>query len=144
MAARIRRARERQSLTQEELAVRSGISVSFASLLERGERSPSYETLLQVAFALGVAPTELLGEADAASAFEPHVAQLNDFVAQNRLGPAEVEKMISVARVMFYLGGDKPRGASEGKDFCAHAGCCKDVLARGLCSAHYHRARRAR
>ncbi|HYX92521.1 MAG TPA: helix-turn-helix transcriptional regulator, partial [Myxococcaceae bacterium] len=39
--------RERRGMTQEDFAQRGGISISFASLLERGERSPSYETLVQ-------------------------------------------------------------------------------------------------
>ena len=56
---RIRALRERRGLTQEDFADRCGVSVSFASLLERGERSPSYETLLQVAAALGLPPSEL-------------------------------------------------------------------------------------
>jgi transcriptional regulator with XRE-family HTH domain len=59
LARRIRALRERRGLTQEDFAARCGISVSFASLLERGERSPSYETLLQVASALGLPPSEL-------------------------------------------------------------------------------------
>src|SRR5881628_1274405 len=46
LAGRIRHMRERRGLTQEDFAAACGISVSFASLLERGERSPSYETLV--------------------------------------------------------------------------------------------------
>src|SRR5713101_5755864 len=54
LARRIRSLRERQGITQEEFATRCGISVSFASLLERGERSPSYETLLRISQALEI------------------------------------------------------------------------------------------
>ena len=49
VARKIRTLRERHGMTQEDFAARCGISVSFASLLERGERTPSYETLVQVA-----------------------------------------------------------------------------------------------
>ena len=52
LARRVRALRESLRLTQEEFATRCGISVSFASLLERGERSPSYETLVDVAKSL--------------------------------------------------------------------------------------------
>ena len=90
LARRIRALRERRGLTQEDFAARCGISVSFASLLERGERSPSYETLLQVAAALGLPPSELfrLEEDDDTGA-----DRLVHFVRQRRLdargrGPA--------------------------------------------------------
>src|SRR5690242_14439846 len=59
LARRVRALRESLSLKQEELARRCGISVSFVSLLERGERSPSYETLLLIAKALEVPVQEL-------------------------------------------------------------------------------------
>src|SRR5688572_4278263 len=68
LAARIRELRERMGLTQEDLAVRSRISVSFISMIERGERSPSYETLVQLAEALEVPLSELFR----ASTSEPY------------------------------------------------------------------------
>lgn len=71
LARRIRALRERRGMTQEDLAARCGISVSFASLLERGERSPSYETLLQVASALQLPLWELLRLEDTQDAVPP-------------------------------------------------------------------------
>src|ERR671914_379353 len=68
LARRIRALRERLGLTQEDFATRCGISVSFASLLERGERSPSYETLVDVSEALEVPLSELFRDV----ATEPH------------------------------------------------------------------------
>src|SRR5258708_20232472 len=54
LARRIRVWRERQGLTQESFSAKCGISVSFASLLERGERSPSYETLVRISQAFEI------------------------------------------------------------------------------------------
>src|SRR5688572_31274911 len=71
LARRVRALRESLSLKQEELARRCGISVSFVSLLERGERSPSYETLLLVAKALEVPVQELFRDRS-----EEHTSEL--------------------------------------------------------------------
>jgi transcriptional regulator with XRE-family HTH domain len=53
---RIRELRERHrpALTQDALAERAGISVSFLSMIERGERCPHLVTLEQLATALAV------------------------------------------------------------------------------------------
>lgn len=51
---RVRQLRNRASLTQEQLAERAQISVSFLSMIERGERAPHLETLEKLAFALEV------------------------------------------------------------------------------------------
>ncbi len=46
-------------LTQETLAERANISVSFLSMIERGERSAHIDTLSSLADALGVSIDEL-------------------------------------------------------------------------------------
>lgn len=57
----LRRARRAAGLTQEELAVRAGISVDSISLLERGlTRAPHQETLNLLAEALQLEPAEQL------------------------------------------------------------------------------------
>ena len=50
----IRRLRDRRGLTQEELANRSGIHVSYLSGIERGRRNPSLRSIRRLAKALGV------------------------------------------------------------------------------------------
>lgn len=50
----IRRLRRARNLSQEDLAERAGISVSTLSRIERGEVIPSFETLRELAAALGV------------------------------------------------------------------------------------------
>lgn len=143
LARRIRALRERRGLTQEDFAARCGISVSFASLLERGERSPSYETLLQVAAALGLPPSELfrLEEEDDTGA-----DRLVHLIRQRQLSRGDVDRLLTVAELMFAEA--VPRREREENEpepaRCAEPGCGRAVLARGLCVAHYHRARRAK
>jgi len=142
LARRIRALRERRGLTQEDFAKACGISVSFASLLERGERSPSYDTLLQVASALGLPLSELLREPDAD--LDEGEARLLEFLRTRRLGRTQVERLLAVAQVMFEAGAPagEPREAPGPR--CREPGCGRGVLARELCAAHYHRQRRAR
>ncbi len=61
VAGNVRRLRSRKKLSQKALADRVGISVSYVSMLERGQRSPPLETIEKMAKALGVAPAVLLG-----------------------------------------------------------------------------------
>jgi transcriptional regulator with XRE-family HTH domain len=60
-AANVRRLRAKKSLSQKALADKVGISVSYVSMLERGQRSPPLETIEKMARALGVPPATLLG-----------------------------------------------------------------------------------
>jgi transcriptional regulator with XRE-family HTH domain len=60
-AANVRRLRAKKKLSQKALADKVGISVSYVSMLERGQRSPPLETIERMAKALGVPPAALLG-----------------------------------------------------------------------------------
>jgi transcriptional regulator with XRE-family HTH domain len=53
--------RVRRKLSQEALAHKAGLSVSYISMLERGQRTPPLETLETLAKALSVNPLHLLG-----------------------------------------------------------------------------------
>ncbi len=57
---RRRRLRSSKVRTQSALASSAGISISFLSMIERGERLPTLETLYRIANALGVHPSQLL------------------------------------------------------------------------------------
>lgn len=52
--------RLRKKLSQKKLAEKAGVSVSYVSMLERGQRTPPLDTLEALAGALGVRPTSLL------------------------------------------------------------------------------------
>jgi transcriptional regulator with XRE-family HTH domain len=60
-AGNVRRLRAKKKLSQKALADKVGISVSYVSMLERGQRSPPLETIEKMAKALGVPPGTLLG-----------------------------------------------------------------------------------
>jgi transcriptional regulator with XRE-family HTH domain len=61
-AGNVRRLRAKKKLSQKSLADKIGISVSYVSMLERGQRSPPLETIEKMAKALGVPPANLLGK----------------------------------------------------------------------------------
>lgn len=62
LGIRIRRQRKLLRLTQDQLAERAGISVSFLGHIERGTRKAGLETLVQLANALGMSTDVLLQE----------------------------------------------------------------------------------
>ncbi len=149
LARRIRGLRERKGLTQEDFANRCGISVSFTSLLERGERSPSYETLVEVSTALEVSLSELFRDSPVEAYDDPYYGKLIDFARKARINRSQVDQLLAVALAMFRLDGDaKPVGGGSARrelaSLCSQEDCERAVLAKGLCASHYHRARRAR
>ena len=52
--------RRRRKLSQEQLGFESGYHRTYISLLERGRKSPSLNTIFQLALALRISPSELL------------------------------------------------------------------------------------
>jgi transcriptional regulator with XRE-family HTH domain len=60
--AQLRRRRDELGLTQEELAHRAGIDVSFLSRCERGLSQPSIGLLIQIGRALQTRSPVLMGE----------------------------------------------------------------------------------
>ena len=86
-------------MTQEDLSRRARISVSFLSMIERGERSPHLETLARVAGGLGVT-LETLFSADAQAGVEPILRPLLDACRKYKLGKREVALLVSIVRAM--------------------------------------------
>ena len=62
VAQNLRTVRVHRKLSQQALAKKARVSVSYVSMLERGERMPPLETLEVLAKALGVSPLYLLQE----------------------------------------------------------------------------------
>ena len=60
LGSRIRAVRRQQSMTQEHLAEKVGISASFLGHIERGTRVASLETLVLLCNVLNVTPEYLL------------------------------------------------------------------------------------
>jgi transcriptional regulator with XRE-family HTH domain len=59
-AANLKRFRTAHNLSQAELAQKAGLSVSYISLLEHGERSPRIDTIQRFSEALKKPPAALL------------------------------------------------------------------------------------
>ena len=57
---RIRELRKKKGLSQEGLALESGLDRSYVGGVERGERNISLENIEKLGRALGVSPSELL------------------------------------------------------------------------------------
>jgi transcriptional regulator with XRE-family HTH domain len=60
LGPRLREARERLELTQEEVAERRGVHATEVSRIEAGKRDPQVSTLLRLAKAVEVKPGQLL------------------------------------------------------------------------------------
>ena len=60
----LRKHRISRQLTQEELAFRAGMNVTYLSDIERGRSSPSLVLLVDLSLALSLHPSELLREID--------------------------------------------------------------------------------
>lgn len=101
---RIRELRTQRSerWTQEDLAERARISVSFLSMIERGERVAHVETLASLADALGVTLAELfVAPAEKPADQQEILRPLSEFVRSRHLDSRDVEKLLGVARAMF-------------------------------------------
>jgi transcriptional regulator with XRE-family HTH domain len=60
VAVNLKKKRTRLKLSQQALAQRAGLSTSYISMLERGERSPPLTTVEILADALVTRPNDLL------------------------------------------------------------------------------------
>lgn len=78
VGGRIRQHRQHLGLTQESLALTSGVNVSFLGDVERGIKKPSIETLEKLLCAMGVTFLEFFD-------FETSVKPLKDFSKLEKL-----------------------------------------------------------
>ena len=56
----LRKVREDRKLSQEELAFRSKLDRTYISLLERGKRRPTLNTIFALAAQLDIAPSDMV------------------------------------------------------------------------------------
>jgi transcriptional regulator with XRE-family HTH domain len=89
-------------LTQETLAEKADISVSFLSMIERGERSAHMDTLDSLADALGVSMEDLFRDRPRQSeGVDPTIRPLVDFAERHRLNRRDVDRLLVVAKALF-------------------------------------------
>jgi transcriptional regulator with XRE-family HTH domain len=72
LSNRIKELREATGLSQQDLAVKAGLSLSQVAKLEQGTKAdPRASTVLALAYALGVTPGRVLDELLPADVFDP-------------------------------------------------------------------------
>ena len=101
MGQRIRQVRRALFFSQEELAQRAKISVSFLSMIERSTRLPHVKTLAAISNALGVTLSQLFqGLDESESRAEPDVS-LIAYLETLKLDEKDVEVLLLVAKSLF-------------------------------------------
>ena len=97
IGARIKAARERAGLTQEDLAAELDMSPTHISVLERGRKAPKLETLVNIANTLHVS-TDMLLQDVVVCATDGLASELS--VAITRLTPKEQERILNAIRAL--------------------------------------------
>ena len=97
IGARIKAARERVHLTQEQLAEIIDISPTHMSVIERGVKTPKLDTFVRIANALGVSTDALLQDV-VVPANESILAELS--VRIGRLPQKDQERILNAIRVL--------------------------------------------
>lgn len=86
----IKVAREGQGLSMRQLAEKAGVSVSTVSMIEGGERDPTFGTLVTIAKALGTKPSALL---DVASSLTKGLPSIEKNRTEMKRKKEEVSKL---------------------------------------------------
>ena len=97
VGARIKEARERSGLTQEDLAAELDMSPTHISVLERGRKAPKLETLVNIANTLHVS-TDMLLQDVVVRAADGLASELS--VAIAKLAPKEQERILNAIRAL--------------------------------------------
>ena len=97
----LRMSRFGPKMTQEDLARRAEISVSFLSMIERGERAPHLDTITRLAAALQVPLTELFTFDSDPDKLDQLYRPLIDYCRKQQMTRRDVDKLLAVAKSMF-------------------------------------------
>lgn len=93
IGVRIRQLREKRGWSLTELAEQASVSRSYISQIESGKSIPTQEKILQLAEALGVLPSELLGEAVEQTNIP---SSLKEFAAGAKLESADIQMLAQI------------------------------------------------
>ena len=97
VGARIKAARERAKMTQEDLAEALDMSPTHISVIERGVKTPKLETLVRIANALRVS-TDMLLQDVAIYSSDGIASELS--IAISKLPRKEQEKILNAIRAL--------------------------------------------
>ena len=97
IGSRIKAARERKHLTQEDLAAIVDLSPTHVSVIERGVKPPKLETFVNIANALGVSADTLLQDVVDQSVEGVSSSLASDIM---KLPPNERSRMINAVRAL--------------------------------------------
>jgi transcriptional regulator with XRE-family HTH domain len=101
LGQRIRELRKSLQLTQEQLAERASISVSFLSMIERGDRVPHLQTLAMLAKPLGVSLAEVfIGIGESSPSGQNALLPLIEYLEQQSLDSGDVEALLVIAKAL--------------------------------------------
>ena len=99
---RVFQLRTKVGITQAELSEKANLSIDSISSIERGERSPSFESLERIASALGVEPVELLNfkgkELAALAEGSPEALELWSLLKNKKRD--QVKKIYEIAKIL--------------------------------------------
>ncbi len=99
LGRRLKMLRKQRGLSQERLGKRAGLSGKFIGEVERGEKSPSIDTLYRVAEALGVHLRDLTDYRDGESAPGEEAEKIFALVSGRR--GAELQRAREVLEALF-------------------------------------------
>lgn len=93
VAAKIRYYRHKNSLSQEELALKANLNPAYFGQVERGLKCPTIDTLNKIALALDVSLSELVRSDSPANA-EDHLDRFKDLLI--KVPPNRINQVFSI------------------------------------------------
>ena len=99
IGSRLFELRQAAELSQERLAAAAELSTNYISLIEKGQRLPSLETLSRLARVLGVPVTAFLEEDAPEGTLERELHRLTAYLKRRQA--EEVRKLRAIARILF-------------------------------------------
>lgn len=96
LGRRIRKARKIKNLTQEQLAEAVGLSLSFIGHIERGSRTASLKTVMDIANVLKTTPDRLLTDSIAQGAHKALSKDYSKNFEEIRLNLAQIQEAMEM------------------------------------------------
>ncbi len=103
LGVRLFQLRSRADMTQSDLAEKANLSIDSVSRIERGDRTPSFESLERIAKALGTDPAQLLNfegkEIGMLAECPTEALELWRIVRKEK--PSQIKRLCAIAKILF-------------------------------------------